>query len=68
MAPEDPPRSNEPAKLDAAVAERHRKELEAELDQRLRACLDAPDARERIEAVMDSGGRLKKRPIAGETF
>ena len=71
MAPKDPPRTDEPTKFDEATEERYqraRKELEAEWDRRLRACFDAPDFRERVDAMMDAQGRTKKRPIAGSSY
>jgi hypothetical protein len=71
MAPKDPPRVDESTKSDE-VAEALRKksleELKAGWDARLRACFDAPDFRERVDAMMDACGRTKVRPKAGETF
>jgi PHD/YefM family antitoxin component YafN of YafNO toxin-antitoxin module len=42
-------------------------ELSAEFDRRL-ASLKSPDARDRIDAVMNARGRSKRRPKAGESF
>ena len=61
MSPKEPPRT-ENTTLEQGSDERHA--LEAEWDRRL-ACLNDPDARKRIDAVMDASGRMKKRPIAG---
>jgi hypothetical protein len=71
MAPKDPPRVDDSTKFDVAAAERYqkaRKELEAEYDRRLRACFNAPDFRERVDAMMDACGRTKKRPKAGSSY
>jgi len=42
-------------------------ELSAEFDRQL-ADLNAPDAHERVEAAMESRGRVMPRPKAGESF
>jgi hypothetical protein len=71
MAPKDSPRVDESTKLDLAAEERYqkaRKELKAEWDRRLRACFDAPDFRERVDAVMNARGSTKKRPKAGSSY
>ena len=71
MAAKDPPQSDEPTKRSEADEARYQKvlaELKAEWDARLRACFDAPDFGERVEAMMDACGRTKVRPKAGETF
>jgi hypothetical protein len=70
MSPKEPPRiEEEPAPERSADdrLEKARKELQAEWDQRL-ACLNEPGASERVDAVMDARGRMKKRPIAGPTY
>jgi hypothetical protein len=43
------------------------KRLKAEWDRRLE-CLNRPDASRKVDVMMDSCGRTKKRPIAGSTF
>jgi len=71
MAPKDPTRVDEPAERDNAAEPRRKKRLEemrAEWDARLRACFDAPDFADRVDAMMDACGRTKVRPKAGETF
>lgn len=40
-------------------------ELSAEFDRRL-AVLQSPDARGRVDAIMDARGKTKRRPKAGE--
>jgi hypothetical protein len=70
MDPEGPPRANEPATIDEAAEARlqkAKKEVEAEWDRRL-ACLNHPDTPAKIEAIFRTGGRVKKRSIAGATF
>ena len=60
----------EMAKLVASVEDRQKaalSELAAEFDRRL-AVLNAPDARERIEAAMALRGRVKPRSKAGPSF
>ena len=71
MAPKDPPRSDEQTKLDEVADERRQaalKELTEEYDRRLRAGFDAPDFRERVDAVMKARGRTKVRPKAGSSY
>lgn len=71
MSPKDPPRADESGKRDVATEEVHKKileELSAKWDARLRPIFDAPNFRERVDAVMDACGRTKVRPKAGETF
>jgi hypothetical protein len=70
MSPKEPPRSGEPSTLDEAGEKRRQvalRELEAEWDRKL-ACLNYPDAHDKVEAMFDAQGRTKKRPKAGETF
>jgi hypothetical protein len=63
MPGKDPPRTPE------QEAEERRQaallQLKAEWDRKL-AVLNEPDARDRVDALFDAGGRLKKRPKAGE--
>jgi hypothetical protein len=40
-------------------------ELTAEFDRRL-AVLQSPEARDRVDAMMDAGGKTKRRPTAGD--
>jgi hypothetical protein len=71
MAPKDPPRTDESTQPDEAAEARRQKaleELKAEWDARVRACFEAPDFGERVDAMMDARGRTKVRPKAGETF
>lgn len=71
MPPKDPPRFDEPTTPGEATEghyQKARKELEAEWHRRLKEFFDAPDFRERVEAVMNSRGRAKKRPKAGESY
>ena len=42
-------------------------ELSAEWERRL-APLQDPKAGERVDAMMDAQGRIKRRPKAGETY
>lgn len=51
--------SNDPG-LEASLAE-----LAAEFDRRL-AILQSPDARDRVDAIMDACGKTKCRPKAGD--
>jgi hypothetical protein len=71
MVPQDPPQFDEPTESDEVAEARRQKsleELKAKWDARLRACFDAPDFGERVDAMMDARGRTKVRPKAGETF
>jgi len=71
MPPTDPPRVDKPAEHDEPVEARRKMrldEIRAEWDARLRACFDAPDFNERVDAMMDARGHTKVRPKAGETY
>lgn len=60
----------EMAALAAGAEARHQatlSELAAEFDRHL-AQLQAPDTRERVEAVLASKGRAKRRPKAGPSY
>jgi hypothetical protein len=67
MSPEDPPRNEEDVDAENR-RQKARKELEAEWDRRLRACFDAPDFGEKVDAIMDACGRTKVRPKAGSSW
>ena len=69
IAPKDPPRVDGLTKSDEAARTLRQKsleELKAEWDARLRACFDAPDFRERVDAVMDAHCRTQGAPKGGE--
>ena len=70
MDPKNPPQKGEQTRPDEAAEARlqkAKKDLEAEWDRRL-ACLNHPDAHAKVDAIFNSGGRVKKRSIAGSTF
>lgn len=71
MSSKHPPHVDDPAVLDQSAERRRQatlKELTDKYDRRLRECFDAPDFRDKVDAVMDARGRAKVRPKAGTSF
>ena len=70
MASKHPPQSDEPTKADGNFEERSisaRQELSATYDRALRACFDAPDFRDRVNAMINAR-ECMRRPIAGSMY